>query len=165
MCRPHATRLPHRVHPHLCQHAEIWARDAAPLDSVPDAEQWRKALAKSRLTQEGPLVLDEAGRLYLRRYWQLERDIAQQLAVRAGVPPIVADDAAWLDASLERLFPEEPGSPQRRAAQNALQHSVSLLGGGPGTGKTTTVAAIVLFIFSVGQIAVRSFSPFLYFRF
>jgi len=138
--------------------AEIWARDAAPLDSVPDAEQWRKALAKSRLTQEGPLVLDEAGRLYLRRYWQLERDIAQQLAVRAGVPPIVADDAAWLDASLERLFPEEPGSPQRRAAQNALQHSVSLLCGGPGTGKTTTVAAIVALIIE-GQLRETGAAP------
>ena len=29
----------------------------------------------------------------------------------------------------------------------------------------TTLAAILLFVFSVGQIAVRSFSPFLYFRF
>ncbi len=123
--------------------AEIWPREAAPPDVLPRTPQWKAALTKSPLTRTGPLVLDDAGRLYLRRYWQLERDIAEQLRVRSAAPPVIAHDSQWLHASLDGLFPGAPDSPQRLAAQNALRHRVSLLCGGPGTGKTTTVAAIV----------------------
>jgi len=122
---------------------DVWPRDSAPTTGLPDAARWRDALAKSPLTQRGPLVLDDADRLYLRRYWQLEQDIGQELAARSPAPPVVATGSPWLPASLDRLFPGRSDSPQRRAAQNALRHRVSLLCGGPGTGKTTTVAAIV----------------------
>jgi exodeoxyribonuclease V alpha subunit len=139
-------RRGHTCFPVGMRAADIWPRDAAPPGALPDATQWKDALAKSPLTQRGPLVLDGAGRLYLRRYWQLERDIGRELAVRSAVPSIVAGDSPWLHASLDRLFPGAHGSPQRRAATNALRHRVSLLCGGPGTGKTTTVAAIVALI-------------------
>lgn len=122
---------------------DVWPRDSAPATGLPDAARWRDALAKSPLTHRGPLVLDDADRLYLRRYWQLEQDIGQELAARSAAPPVIATDSPWLLASLDRLFPGTSDSPQRRAAQNALLHRVSLLCGGPGTGKTTTVAAIV----------------------
>ena len=123
--------------------SDIWPVEAAPPDTLPDPAAWKKALDESPLTQGGPLVLDANGRLYLRRYWQLERDIARELAARSVMPPIITGEATWLGAALDELFPGEPDSPQRRAAQNALRHRVSLLCGGPGTGKTTTVAAIV----------------------
>jgi len=126
--------------------ADIWPRDAVPTGELPNAERWSDALLRSPLIDQGPLVLDGSGRLYLRRYWQLERDIAAQLVARSNAPPIVEGDPSWLDASLDRLFRGTSGSPQRRAAQNALHHRVSLLCGGPGTGKTTTVAAIVALI-------------------
>lgn len=125
---------------------DIWPREAMPGElpsELPSAAEWKDALHDSRLTQNGPLVLDAAGRLYLRRYWQLEQDIAQELAARSAMPPALTDIASWLESMLEVLFPGEPESPQRRAARNAVQHHVSLLCGGPGTGKTTTVAAIV----------------------
>jgi exodeoxyribonuclease V alpha subunit len=125
---------------------DIWPQDTAPPGAVPNAARWKAALTSTGLTHGGPLVLDQEGRLYLRRYWQLEQDIAEELAVRAAAAPIGSDDPDWLDASLNRLFPGPPGSPQRRAAHNALTHRVSLLCGGPGTGKTTTVAAIVALI-------------------
>jgi exodeoxyribonuclease V alpha subunit len=125
---------------------EIWPRESTQPDAVPGTVEWKEALNQSPLTQGGPLVLDAAGRLYLRRYWQLEQDIAQELAARSALPPIIADDAPWLEAALDQLFPGEPDSPQRRAARNTLRHRVSLLCGGPGTGKTTTVAAIVALI-------------------
>lgn len=123
--------------------AEIWPRESERPADLPDAAGWAELIARSPLSKDGPIVLDGAGRLYLRRYWQLEQDIAQELALRSGTPPFVAEDAQWLSASLDRLFPGDPDSPQRSAARNALRHSVSLLCGGPGTGKTTTVAAIV----------------------
>jgi len=125
---------------------EVWLREPAQPDTLPGTVEWKEALRQSRLTQGGPLVLDAAGRLYLRRYWQLEQDIARELAARSALPPIIADDAPWLEAALDQFFAGEPDSPQRRAAQNALRHRVSLLCGGPGTGKTTTVAAIVALI-------------------
>ena len=123
---------------------EIWPGEAERPSDLPDAAQWRELIAKSPLSKEGgPLVLDEAGRLYLRRYWQLERDIARELAMRSSAPAVIAEETPWLDSALQRLFPQGPDSPQRGAASNALRHSVSLLCGGPGTGKTSTVAAIV----------------------
>jgi len=121
----------------------IWPGEAGALEALPDAGKWKDALAKSPLTHDGPLVLDDAGRLYFRRYWQLERDIARELALRSAETPLFADDVSWLRATLERLFPGAPDSPQRRASQNALRHRISLLCGGPGTGKTSTVAAIL----------------------
>jgi len=125
---------------------EIWPREGGQTTELPDVARWKDQVAASSLSDEGPIVLDQSGRLYLRRYWQLERDIARELALRSSTPPRTAGDAPWLEALLERLFPGAADSPQRRAAQNALQHSVSLLCGGPGTGKTTTVAAIVALI-------------------
>ena len=121
--------------------ADLWPQDVTPTDTLPDAARWQDALSQSPLTHNGPLVLDHLGRLYLRRYWQLERDIARQLAVRSAEPPLLSGESEWLPAPLDRLF-GAGDSPQRRAAQNAIRHRVSLLCGGPGTGKTTTVAAI-----------------------
>ena len=126
--------------------AEVWPNEPSATDALPDPGGWREALRGSRLTQGGPLVLDSTGRLYLRRYWQLERDIARELAARADVPPLMAGDSDWLGAALDALFPGEPTSAVRRAAENALRHRISLLCGGPGTGKTTTVAAILALI-------------------
>jgi exodeoxyribonuclease V alpha subunit len=126
--------------------AEIWPREAERAGDLPNVARWKDLIAKSPLSHGGPIVLDDAGRLYLRRYWQLERDIAEDLAQRSMALPSVVGDAPWLQGSLERLFPEGPDSPQGSAARNALRHSVSLLCGGPGTGKTTTVAAIVALI-------------------
>ena len=123
--------------------ADIWPQEPVPGDVLPDAIRWKDTLATSPLTRGGPLVLDDAGRLYLRRYWQLEQDIARQLGTRSDAPPPAEEESGWILASLDRLFPGSPDAPQRQAARNALRHRVSLLCGGPGTGKTTTVAAIV----------------------
>ena len=130
--------------------ADIWPQDATPSDTLPDAAGWADALRRSPLSDEGPLVLDSAGRLYLRRYWQLERDIARQLAARSAVPPLISGEPEWLEASVTRLFGAGE-SPQRGAALNAIRHRVSLLCGGPGTGKTTTVAAITALLIESWQ--------------
>ena len=136
-------RRGHTCFPIGMSSAEVWPQASTPEGLVPDAERWRDALSNCSLTQGGPLVLDDAGRLYLRRYWQLEQDIAAQLAARGAALLPVADQSRWLPKALDRLFPGPPDAPQRQAASNALRHRVSLLCGGPGTGKTTTVAAIV----------------------
>ncbi len=109
---------------------------------LPEQGSWANALFASELLDDGPLVLDEKQRLYLRRYWELEHDIATELTKRSTLKSPEADHA-WLAGALDRLFGHDPKSPYRLAAQNAIDHRVSVLCGGPGTGKTTTVASIV----------------------
>jgi exodeoxyribonuclease V alpha subunit len=124
---------------------DLWPREPDLDRTLPRPDEWEERLRATSLTKSGPLVLASEGRLYLRRYWQLEQDVARNLAERAEASPEIADDG-WLGSALDRLFGEGESSPQRRAAQNALRHRVSLLCGGPGTGKTTTVASIVAMI-------------------
>ncbi len=125
---------------------ELWPRPSLVPAALPEPTAWAENLRASRLTQGGPLVLDARNRLYLRRFWKLESDIAKELAERAGRPRRFPDEGPWLASTLDRLFPGGENTPQRRAAQNALEHSVTLLCGGPGTGKTTTVASIIAMI-------------------
>jgi exodeoxyribonuclease V alpha subunit len=139
-------RRGHTCFPLQTKATALWAREPVPEATLPEASPWATQLRASALTHDGPLVLDERDRLYLRRYWQLEQDIADNLASRSANPRPLPDDTAWLESTLDRLFPEGSDSPQRRAAENALANRVSLLCGGPGTGKTTTVAAIVAMI-------------------
>jgi len=111
--------------------------------SWPSLTAWRGALSRSALTSDGPLVLDGADRLYLRRYFLYEQRLASQLRERITAPPL--GDPRPLQAAVERLFagmgPEADG--QRRATERICQQRFSVLAGGPGTGKTTTVVRIL----------------------
>ncbi len=122
---------------------DLWPDESVPTGTFPSVSDWEAALRQSVLTQRGPLVLDSRHRLYFRRYWELERDVAEDLATRSAELPQLAADPAWLESALQRLFGPDRGSPQRTAASNAIQHRLSLLCGGPGTGKTTAVSAII----------------------
>ncbi len=90
-----------------------------------------------------PLILDRHGRLYLERYWWFERQVADALRARArSSPPVVDRDR--LRAGLGRLFPRTGGIDwQRVAAAVAVLQHLCLISGGPGTGKTRTVTAIL----------------------
>ncbi|MFP4615445.1 MAG: exodeoxyribonuclease V subunit alpha [Thiohalorhabdus sp.] len=119
-----------------------------PLATAPDRDHWRAALAASALVggpgDFRPLIL-EGDRLYLQRYWDYEARIAADLRGRAAAParPV---DADALRAALERLFPDPPAEGpdwQRVAAAVAALRPLTLITGGPGTGKTTTVARLL----------------------
>ena len=71
----------------------------------------------------------------------------QRLAMAEGA---VAEAVARLTATAEPIEPEDAGAAlddlddtQRGAAETVLRHGVSVLTGGPGTGKSRTVAALV----------------------
>ncbi|MGE8505330.1 MAG: exodeoxyribonuclease V subunit alpha [Pseudomonas sp.] len=111
-------------------------------------DTWLAACAGSSLLEsEGaPLVLSGAC-LYMRRYWNYERqvagNIAQRLRARAAAP-------ADLAARLASLFPEAlvvDGQRltdwQKLACAMAAQGRFTLITGGPGTGKTTTVVRLL----------------------
>lgn len=89
-----------------------------------------------------PLVLDAKGRLYLHRYWRYETNLAQ--AIRERAPVVAADsNAPSLRDKLDRLFPSGGNPEQCLAAATALERSLCVITGGPGTGKTHTAGLIL----------------------
>ena len=119
---------------------------------LPDADAWLTTLRASRWIADAdagangvgaPLVL-ERGRLYLRRYWDYETRLARALRARA-TPPAVAEDAEALRTRLAELFADADPM-QAMAALLALSSKLALITGGPGTGKTSTVAALLVLL-------------------
>ena len=112
-----------------------------------------------------PLVY-EAGRVALQRYARHEDAVARALLARAShafapspakagegwggvlfAPATPQDLDTWLPARIRALFDADAEhDAQARAADNAVRHRLTLLTGGPGTGKTTTVARILLLL-------------------
>ena len=103
-------------------------------------DDWVARCAASPLVG-GPLRM-AGSRLWLARYWDQEEQVAAELLERSAVSP--ADlDAAVLAAGLARLFPGAGDADQRMAAEACALSRVSVLAGGPGTGKTTTVSRLL----------------------
>ncbi|KVM87389.1 AAA family ATPase [Burkholderia stagnalis] len=95
---------------------------------------------------ERPLIVDRHDRLYLSRYFDYERRLADALVAQAGEG--AAADALAPDVLRERLaryFGPAAGDVdwQRVAAIVALTGRVTIVSGGPGTGKTTTVVGVL----------------------
>jgi len=92
--------------------------------------------------------------LYLDRYWGDECLVAREILSRAAAKP-PAVDAEQLAKGLSRLFPEDPTGPQALAAARAVGKLVSVIAGGPGTGKTTTVARVLALLEEQAALAGR----------
>jgi exodeoxyribonuclease V alpha subunit len=115
----------------------------------PDATAWLDRLAASPLVAVGedddaairPLRLVGTA-LYLDRYWREERRVAADLLALAGAPPGDVDEQVLGDG-LARVFARQPDERQMQAAATAVRRRFTVVAGGPGTGKTTTVARIV----------------------
>ncbi|MFG1626067.1 exodeoxyribonuclease V subunit alpha [Kribbella sp. NPDC049227] len=119
----------------------------------PVLDEWLAALAASPLlAAPHPLRLEDA-RLYFDRYWREEEQVEQDLRRRAAQPaPQIANEAA-LVAGLDRLFAGSSYDEQRTAAQTAARQWTTVLTGGPGTGKTTTVAGLLALLAEQAEIA------------
>jgi len=117
----------------------IVAEDGSEI-SWPDLDGWRSALDTSPLL-DGPLRR-EGDKLWLDSYWRQEVFVAEDLLRRASLPVTV--DQSLLGAALARLWSGGEPDDQRAAAATCALSSVAVLGGGPGTGKTTTVARLLV---------------------
>lgn len=95
-------------------------------------------------------IIEEDGKLYLYRYWNLEQSIAQHTKARLSDDKL-AFDPAILQPLLERLFPLEDSQALPYGMSHWQKIATALVGrkrfgiitGGPGTGKTTTVVKLL----------------------
>lgn len=142
---------------HVCLELPMWAgqpvlfdaEDQVPIYSLPDLDSLIATLLQSDLVATAdkqdtrPLVLDQGQRLYLARYHQYEDRIEQGIRARLHFDSL--DEPAPLKHRLLELFPDASGGPdqQRLAAALAMLRPLSVISGGPGTGKTTTVTRIL----------------------
>lgn len=109
-----------------------------------EALDWENALlsspAVSSSESPAPLILI-AGRLYLNRLWRYELTVARYFS-EANAP--LPCDEARVRQTLDSLFAsQETLDWQKVAAAVALTRRISVISGGPGTGKTTTVAKLL----------------------
>jgi exodeoxyribonuclease V alpha subunit len=81
-------------------------------------------------------------RLYLERYWQEESVVATELVARFGRPPAPVPAAA-LAAARAELLGDDPDLDQATAAVVPALTGVTVVAGGPGTGKTHTLARLL----------------------
>jgi exodeoxyribonuclease V alpha subunit len=113
----------------------------------PEPDGWLAAVRASTLLAEPPVLHLYDDRLfYLDRYWREEKQVCDDLLALLVSRPAVEVPA------LARLFPagfEE----QREAAEIALSQPVTVLTGGPGTGKTTTVARLLALLADQAELA------------
>ncbi len=114
--------------------------------------QWRERLAGSPVVgQPGdfkPLILHKS-RLYLHRFWQYESELAEGLQRRRRADSGLAIDPQQREAALARLFPNAPE--QEAAARLVLMRPFCVISGGPGTGKTFTLAKIIVLLTNLAQ--------------
>jgi len=121
----------------------------------PDRASWLGALEASPVVGSPgdykPLILDPSSRLYLYRYWQYEQKLAAALIKRAD-DQTLPDNTKQLEEIFCRLFPDDaPGAGRQKcAACVCLLKNFALICGGPGTGKTTTVAKILALFLELG---------------
>jgi exodeoxyribonuclease V alpha subunit len=98
----------------------------------PTVIEWRSTLADSKAVggpdEQTPLVVDESHRLYLRRYWNYQKRLAVALLDKAGK---------------SRKATSGRGGTQADAIEAAVENELTIISGGPGTGKTTTVLDIL----------------------
>jgi exodeoxyribonuclease V alpha subunit len=151
---------------HVCTPLDSMALRLAELDGEevddlpwPPADAWAASLRRSGVVattsqvDEGPVrpLVWDADRLYLQRYWHYELAVAEDLARRCA--PVLFGSELWpgapgdeVERVLDSLFGASESGPvdlQRLAARRALAPGVSIIAGGPGTGKTYTVARLL----------------------
>lgn len=98
-----------------------------------------------------PLILD-GNRLYLHRYWRYEQRIAGRLLALAGIRSRPSDELAAVEL-VKQFFPRCPARPdwQKIAVFNALYRNLLVISGGPGTGKTRTITAVMAVLLAASE--------------
>ncbi len=122
----------------------------------PELSEWSKKISQSRAVGKPgdfrPLILDKKNRLYLYRYWDYEKHLSDAITrrMREDIPNI---DRALLKDGLKRLFQENDDDSKwlKVAAVIAVFKKFCVISGGPGTGKTFTMAKILALLLELSR--------------
>ena len=114
-------------------------------------EDWQRALCghmaftQDPVNQIAPMVF-QFGALYFYRAWQDEYRIAQYIKNTLKKHRTLAFSYDEIRQKLDKYFPEkqEKTDWQKVAVATAIKSPFSIITGGPGTGKTTTVTRLLL---------------------
>jgi exodeoxyribonuclease V alpha subunit len=118
----------------------------------PDADEWLASVRASPLAGTPPVLRIEGDLVYLDRYWLEEQQVCDDILAMVTARPKQASP------DIDRLFP--PGfEEQRAAAQVALSQGLTVLTGGPGTGKTTTVARLLALLAGRTRLRIALAAP------
>ncbi|MCX7965814.1 MAG: exodeoxyribonuclease V subunit alpha [Syntrophorhabdaceae bacterium] len=116
--------------------------------SCPPLEPWMDALKASDVVgssgEARPIVLKD-NMLYFNRYWHYEKIFIEKILKKVKTKP-GNFDRSLMESVINRLFSEikrDEIDLQREAALNAIENNFLVISGGPGTGKTFTIAKIL----------------------
>jgi exodeoxyribonuclease V alpha subunit len=124
---------------------------------APELDDWLRKIkacpAVGRPGQKRPLILDDHHRLYLFRYWEYEAILADLIRQRVQDQCLVRDGKR-LKKCLTKHFPAENDQVinwQKIAAISAVLNKISIITGGPGTGKTFTITKILVLLMELAD--------------
>lgn len=106
--------------------------------------EWAKIdppAAMPQAVEDASMLHRHRERVYLKRLWHAESRVVEELAARLSAPPDSVDEQAT--ALLDLWFGAEgvgANQDQRQACLRAVSSRLTVITGGPGTGKTHTAA-------------------------
>ncbi len=129
---------------------------------IPVSDAVRIAFQETGLASDGsqikPFVVEDSS-LYLYRYWKYESIIAESVRNLSRVAPQALSN---IESILTQLFPVETLDTsiegidwQKYAVEQSLNQNFSMITGGPGTGKTTTVIKLLSALISIKKLDVK----------
>ena len=118
----------------------------------PDVDAWLAAIGASPLAGAPPALRRYGDLLYLDRYWLEEQQVCDDVHTMIAVKP------QTVTPDIDRLFPAGYDE-QRAAAKVALSQGLTVLTGGPGTGKTTTVARLLALLAGGTRLRIALAAP------
>lgn len=136
---------------HADKHPPVFDSDL-PEKKFPSLNEWLSDLEISGVVGKPgtyfPLILCDT-RLYLYRYWKYEQELAESI-LRIINLPIPEIDIKNLAQHLDKLFPDNNSDIwQKVAAAVSVFNRFTVISGGPGTGKTTTVTKIMALLLMI----------------
>jgi exodeoxyribonuclease V alpha subunit len=129
---------------------KLWGDESTETFQLPEADEWIKTLQNSpavgKAGERKPLILD-GRRLYIYKYFNFEKRVSDRLHLMVGVGKEKVSESVLELA--KKLFKEEKdlslygGQLQTAGAFLPFFSHLSIISGGPGTGKTTVVAKLL----------------------
>lgn len=136
---------------HTCLPSDKLCRVASQMLGVPEeliVEAIDALCDRFELTRE---FIDEVAFLFLPRFARAERYIAARMRLMAGFPQETRSDVDADIDKLEKRYGIAYEEKQRLAIRHILTRGSLILTGGPGTGKTTVLKAIITLLSQMGQ--------------